>query len=58
IAIRAEALGRMKRRVAEITASRTGQPLERILADGERDRWFTAEEARAYGFVDHVVDSV
>jgi ATP-dependent Clp protease protease subunit len=58
IAIRAEALGRMKRRVAEITARRTGQPLERILADGERDRWFTAEEARDYGFVDHIVESV
>ncbi|TCO60460.1 ATP-dependent Clp protease proteolytic subunit [Actinocrispum wychmicini] len=57
IAIRAEALGRMKRRMAEITAEQTGQPLERIISDGDRDKWFTAEEARDYGFVDHVVNS-
>jgi ATP-dependent Clp protease, protease subunit len=57
IAIRAEALSRMKRRMAEITAQQTGQPLDRVLADGDRDKWFTAEEARDYGFVDHVVSS-
>ncbi|MBT2207145.1 MULTISPECIES: ATP-dependent Clp protease proteolytic subunit [Actinomadura] len=36
-------------------AFHTGQPVERIAADSDRDRWFTAEEAREYGFVDHVV---
>lgn len=36
----------------------TGQPVEVIEADSDRDRWFTAEEAREYGFVDRVVDSL
>jgi ATP-dependent Clp protease protease subunit len=54
IAIRANALARMKRQMAEITARQTGQTLERIIEDGDRDRWFTAEEARDYGFVDHI----
>ncbi|EHR50342.1 protease subunit of ATP-dependent protease [Saccharomonospora marina XMU15] len=55
IRIQADVFGAMKRHIAELTASQTGQPLERILADADRDRWFTAEEAREYGFVDHVV---
>ena len=44
----------MKRRLAEITAEATGRTVEQIDADGDRDRWFTAEEALAYGFVDHI----
>jgi ATP-dependent Clp protease protease subunit len=40
--------------MAELIAQHTGQPLEQIEADSDRDRWFTAEEAMAYGFVDHV----
>jgi ATP-dependent Clp protease protease subunit len=55
IAIRAIALSRMKRRIAEITAEQTGQTVERITEDADRDRWFTAEEAKEYGFIDHVV---
>lgn len=55
IKIQAEVFGRMKQRIAEITARQTGQPVERIIADADRDRWFDAEEALAYGFVDHVV---
>lgn len=55
IAIRAEVLGRWKREMAELTAEQTGQTVDRITADADRDRWFTAEEAREYGFVDHVV---
>lgn len=55
IAIQAEVFGKMKRRIAEITARQTGQPLERITADADRDRWFDAEEALTYGFVDHIV---
>jgi ATP-dependent Clp protease protease subunit len=54
IAIRAESAIRMKRRIAEITAEQTGQSVETITADADRDRWFTAEEALAYGFIDHV----
>jgi ATP-dependent Clp protease protease subunit len=54
IAIQAEVFGKMKRRIAEITARQTGQSVERITADADRDRWFDAEEALAYGFVDHI----
>ncbi len=55
IAIQAEQIIYMKRMMAERIAHHTGQPVERIEADSDRDRWFTAEEARDYGFVDHVV---
>jgi ATP-dependent Clp protease protease subunit len=54
IAILAEVFGKLKRRVAEITAEQTGQTVETITADADRDRWFTAEQAEAYGFVDQV----
>ena len=47
----------MKRRLAEITAKRTGKTVEQINADGDRDRWFSADEALEYGFVDHIRDS-
>lgn len=47
----------MKKRLAEITANRTGKSVEQINADGDRDRWFTAQEALEYGFVDHVRES-
>jgi ATP-dependent Clp protease protease subunit len=44
----------MKKRLAEITAAQTGKSVEQINADGDRDRWFTADEALEYGFVDHI----
>jgi ATP-dependent Clp protease protease subunit len=44
----------MKRRLAEITAEATGKSVEQINADGDRDRWFSAEQALDYGFVDHI----
>jgi ATP-dependent Clp protease protease subunit len=44
----------MKKRLAEITAAQTGKTVEQVNADGDRDRWFSAEEALAYGFVDHI----
>ena len=47
----------MKKRLAEITAERTGKSVEQINADGDRDRWFTAEQALEYGFVDHLRSS-
>ncbi|MBI5089799.1 MAG: ATP-dependent Clp protease proteolytic subunit [Actinobacteria bacterium] len=55
IAIQAEQLVYTKKRMAELTAHHTGQPLEKIQADAERDRWFTAEEAVTYGLVDKVI---
>jgi ATP-dependent Clp protease, protease subunit len=56
IRIQAEQSLYLKRILAERTAFHTGQPLERIEADADRDRWFTADEAKAYGFVDHVIE--
>jgi ATP-dependent Clp protease, protease subunit len=55
IAIRAGVFGAMKREIAELIAEHTGQTFETITADSDRDRWFTAPEARDYGLVDHVV---
>src|SRR5689334_13414764 len=55
IAIQAEQLSFTKRRMAELTAHHTGQELSKIQADSERDRWFTAEEAVAYGLVDKMI---
>ncbi|MGH3569294.1 MAG: ATP-dependent Clp protease proteolytic subunit [Pseudonocardia sp.] len=54
IAIRAGVFGEMKRQIAELTARHSGQPVETITADADRDRWFTAEQAQAYGLVDHM----
>ena len=47
----------MKNRLASITAEATGKSVDQINEDGDRDRWFTAEEALAYGFVDHIRES-
>ena len=55
IAIQAEQLAFTKRRMAELTAQHSGQKIEQIQADSERDRWFTAEGARDYGLVDKVI---
>jgi ATP-dependent Clp protease protease subunit len=55
IAIQAEQLAYTKRRMAELIAHHSGQPIERIQADSERDRWFTAEQAKEYGLVDKVI---
>ncbi|GAA4070812.1 ClpP family protease [Actinomadura miaoliensis] len=57
IKIQAEQSLYLKRILAELHARHTGQPLERIQADSDRDRWFTAEQALEYGIIDHVVDS-
>jgi ATP-dependent Clp protease protease subunit len=55
IAIQAEQMVYTRRVLQERIAFHTGQPVEKIEEDSDRDRWFTAEEAREYGFVDHVV---
>ena len=47
----------MKKRLAEITAAATGKTVEQVNADGDRDRWFDAQEALEYGFVDHIRES-
>jgi ATP-dependent Clp protease, protease subunit len=57
IRIQAEQQLYLKRVVAERISHHTGRQLEEIVHDSDRDRWFTAEQARDYGIVDHVVDS-
>ena len=54
IKIQAQQMLHIKKQMAELIALHTGQPLDQIETDSDRDRWFTAEEALAYGFVDHV----
>ena len=56
IAIQAEQIGYSKRVLAERIAFHTGQTVERIEADSDRDRWYTAQEALEYGFIDAVID--
>lgn len=56
IKIQAEQMLHIKKQMAALIAEHTGQTVEQIERDSDRDRWFTAEEAKAYGFVDHVVE--
>jgi ATP-dependent Clp protease protease subunit len=58
IEIQAENLEFTKKAIERITAEHTGQTAETIARDGDRDRWFTAEQAREYGIVDGVVESL
>ncbi|BCB79418.1 ATP-dependent Clp protease proteolytic subunit [Phytohabitans flavus] len=55
IAIQAEQMLYTKRMFQERVAFHTGQTQAQIEADSDRDRWFTAQEAKDYGFIDHVI---
>ncbi len=55
IAIQAEQLIYIKRLMAERIAHHSGQTVEQIQLDSERDRWFTADQAKGYGLIDHVI---
>jgi ATP-dependent Clp protease protease subunit len=55
IKIQAEQMLYTKKKLAELIATHTGQTVEQIETDSDRDRWFTADEAKDYGFVDQVV---
>jgi ATP-dependent Clp protease, protease subunit len=55
IAIQAEQMVYTKRTLAERIAHHTSQTVEQIIVDSDRDRWFTAEEAKEYGIIDHVI---
>ncbi|HEY7146595.1 MAG TPA: ATP-dependent Clp protease proteolytic subunit [Streptosporangiaceae bacterium] len=57
IRIQAEQILYLKRTLAERIAMHTGQSVDQIETDSDRDRWFTADEAKDYGFVDRVVRS-
>ncbi|WP_265445122.1 ATP-dependent Clp protease proteolytic subunit [Flexivirga meconopsidis] len=56
IKIQAEQLVFIKKQMAELIAEHTGQSVEQIEKDSDRDRWFSAQEAKEYGFVDHVFE--
>src|SRR4051794_28276223 len=55
IRIQAELFRRHKQEMAELIAGHTGQTVEKITQDFDRDRWFSAQEALEYGFVDQVI---
>ncbi len=57
IRIQAENMAAIKKKMAELIAHHTGQSVEKITADSDRDRWFTADEAKEYGFVDQIAQS-
>lgn len=58
VEIYAGQLDRLARVMSGLTAKHTGQTMETIMADGQRDRWFSADEAVEYGLVDHVVERI
>jgi ATP-dependent Clp protease protease subunit len=58
VEIYAEQLARTGATMIRLIAGHTGKPAETVEQDSLRDRWFTAEEARAYGLIDHIVERV
>lgn len=58
LAIRAEEMVKIRKRMFEIMHDATGQPVERIAEDCERDKWLSAEESLEYGVIDKVLDSI
>ena len=56
IRIQAEQSLHIKKTMSRLIAEHTGQTIEQIEADSDRDRWFTAEQALEYGFIDHVFE--
>jgi ATP-dependent Clp protease protease subunit len=58
VEIYAGQLDRLARVMSTLTAKHTGQTMETIMADGQRDRWFSAQEALEYGIVDHIVEQL
>lgn len=55
IKIQAEQMLQLKKKLAQLIADHSGQPLTRIEEDSDRDHWFTAEEAADYGLIDQVI---
>jgi ATP-dependent Clp protease protease subunit len=55
IVIQAKRLTRINKDLAELTAQQSGQTVETIIRDSDRDRWFSAQEAKAYGLIDDVI---
>jgi len=57
IKIQAEQSLLLKKQLNQLQSKHTGQSLEQIELDSDRDRWFTPDQAKEYGFIDHVVES-
>jgi ATP-dependent Clp protease protease subunit len=57
IAIQAKEILRTRERIAKVISKQTGQSLQKVLSDMERDFWMSAEEAIAYGLVSKVIES-
>jgi len=57
VEVQADDLRHMRDTVLGLVADDTGQPIERVFEDSLHDRWFTAQQAKEYGFIDRVVDS-
>jgi ATP-dependent Clp protease, protease subunit len=58
IAIEAEEILKMRKRLNEIFAQQTGQPIEKIEEDTDRNFWMSAKEAQVYGLVGQLIDSM
>lgn len=58
VEIYASQLERVGTTLLQLISKHTGQPLETVERDSQRDRWFTAEEAREYGLIDHILERV
>jgi ATP-dependent Clp protease protease subunit len=57
IKIQAQQSLHIKQVLLELIAQHTGQDLEQVVTDADRDRWFTADQAKDYGLVDQVITS-
>ena len=57
IEIQAQQSLHIKKILLELISEHTGQPIDQVIADADRDRWFTAEQAVDYGFIDKVITS-
>jgi ATP-dependent Clp protease, protease subunit len=55
IKIQAQQSLHIKKVLLELISEHTGQPLDQVVADADRDRWFTAQQAQEYGFIDQVI---
>ena len=58
IAIQAEQMVRTKARINQLIAKETGQPLDRVAKDTDRDYWMTVDEAVSYGIVSNIIESI
>ena len=57
IKIQAQQSLHIKKVLLELISEHTGQSLEQVINDADRDRWFTAQQAQEYGFIDQVIKS-